>query len=263
MMATVTLVGLADAGASTDWTGEREERLMPGLYWDRVRSGDCVTWDPGLIDHRPVEVEVVPCEDEHLVEIISVLDPVPAPVLLSVMPDLRARVMTGMCEPLMDEAMGGVWDRYGLFGAHWVTPGFRTALDGSGRGWCGVSKMGEEPFAGRASEQVQYEVAPVGSCFTVEASEVDCLEPHAFEVAGHADLTAFEERERAIEAIWDECDASGSLQALAVADPAVGTFHFEIEESSWAAGRRIAECLVANITDDGIPVDADRWLIGG
>ena len=228
-------------------------------------EGDCVTWDQDATSTDQPPTRVVPCDQEHLIEIAGHME---APAGLSsdypsdaVWNELRDTE----CRRIVERHMRGPLDPKGRYQAGWLRPLPAAWANGERTAWCGIIAIPIDvavsrdipaelrPFTGRARIEDQQQLYDAGTCLTQTpdggiAAVVACTEPHSLEIPGAIQLDQTAARPVTDEA-WQTV-AIPPCRRLAAAylnrplsrDVLVG--FFRISQASWDAGARKVECTL-------------------
>jgi hypothetical protein len=236
------------------------------------QRGDCVRWDQSADARATRETKVVSCDEPHLIEItgrttMPILKAYPTEA------EWRGIIDNGECGKQVAAYLGGAIDPYGRFGVGVLQPTSEGWAVGDREIWCGVqiasfdrhSDTEAEPFTGKAQEQPQGFVYPVGTCLAAsDATEgmgrVPCSEPHTYETVGDVDAgKAFSTPPGPDSAAWATklTPACTTVARTVFGGPppkGVEILVGAIDPASWRTGQRRAECHVARY-------DAARKLV--
>jgi hypothetical protein len=229
------------------------------------RRGDCVTWDQKA-GNTERDTTVVPCSQLHLLEIAGSINLQPRFDHFPSQAELHV-VYSTLCAQQIGELMGRPLDPYGRFGAGGIEPLENSWLNGDRILWCGAAASEPQsmfnarrftPFRGRVEAADQTRLDAIGSCFAGEAAPrlTKCLTPHTFEITGYAHLADGTTLPASDDtAGWDRlvgttCQQMGTQYLGHAPTGDVQTGWVAIEQASWDAGRRVAECTVGRYRGD-------------
>ena len=238
-----------------------------GLSRRDYGSGDCVIWDQSAAAGQERATHVVPCTQPHLVEIVG----------MAVAKDSASYAASGpttaqwdaiyhqQCMPLIVRFLGTSLDPNGRFAAGGIQPSPESWLQGDREMWCGIearSPNGQEPtpgrstpFTGEAKGASQAYLYRAGTCFAdhpgpSSSSVVPCAAGHAIEVTGTVELPSTVTTAPRDPTAWSHAIGPACLH-LAVAyhggplPPGLQADWLPIPPSSWTAGQRSLNCIVA------------------
>ncbi len=255
VLAVVSIVSVPSAASATG--AASSGRLRYRTY----RVGDCATWNQAdRLGSLGPSVKVVKCTKPHLMEIAG-----------SVKFARRTSFPTqeqwvtigsqGECLAVLERYLGQKFDPAGRFAAGTVHP----LADGWAAGlrtvWCTLSPSRRsdsatvEPMVGGVRGQDQTRLWDVGACVrSAPFAVVACTEEHTNEVVGNVTVTGFTDApsaEQLIAAIGAECRAVATTYLGGRVPADVGIAALGIAAGSWAAGRRIAQCVVGRVSPGG------------
>ena len=238
--------------------------------------GQCVTWDQSGSSTRDRVTHVVPCSQEHLIEVVGEARA----------PESSAYGRTGptaaqwlviyeqVCHQPVEAYLGVPIDPAGRFAAGAITPSSISWSQGDRQMWCGVVLRpidgGQLPdgqlaaFTGEAVGASQARLFPTGTCLVkgpsgVGTSAVPCTKAHISEVTGTvtvpATVTSFPTDPQAWQAaVGKACDAMAvAYHGGPLASP-LRSGWLEIPRSSWDLGQRTANCAIGTIDASGQPL---------
>ncbi len=240
----------------------------PALRDRPYARGDCVTWRQ--VRTGVVDAKVVGCTEPHLLEIVG-------PVTLTGLPDKYPTlggwmlIEAAQCGPRVEKYLRAVLDTYGRYAAGAI----RISTEGWDQGerliWCGIQAVGGAvgpgaklpELLGRADAHAQGMISTAGTCVGTpsanDGTPIACADPHIFEVTGTVDLSARQLGSPTSEATRQAAQQPCEVVTTAYLGHAVGgdleADVLGIEPVSWAAGRRVVECVVARSSgSDWVPV---------
>jgi hypothetical protein len=236
------------------------------LSLDVYRAGDCVTWDQsaGLSPYaRPVSI--VTCTSPHLVEIVGLQQ------ITGFGSDYPGDTQLGAytqshCVPAAAQYLGYSLDPYGRFAANAIRPTPTGWLQGDRSMWCDLEMHGTASgplpsFTGPVKGADQTWLFPVGTCLPPQgqgwvSESVPCTTAHVVEVTGNVDLTGKVSQLPTSETQW-EATVGSACGRLAISylggsyPKGVESGWWDIEQSSWAAGRRVVQCVAGKTGGTG------------
>lgn len=219
--------------------------------------GACVTWDQSLTGE--IATTQVACSKPHLIEVAS--GPFSIAGFGTAYPAEASldSYYIKHCTAPIQRYLGYAVDPNGRFDVAAVGP---TAADWAGGdriAWCdlqlGSNTKDLVPFVGVVRGANQELIYPVGSCGGAAAAPVPCSARHTWQVAGNINVSAsaaFPTTDSAWqELVGSECD-SLALKFLGGSYPAgVQGNWLSLQASSWAAGERTVQCIVAHYPANG------------
>jgi Septum formation len=227
-------------------------------------SGTCLDWPA----ENPRAMRRLDCAQPHVFEVtgnveISADYPSAAPP-----PDEKRwqEIAAEKCTPGVTEYLGGKLDPFGKYTVSALKPTDEQWRSGDRKLRCGIHRV--TPLGNRlrtkgsAHGQDQSNVYDVGTCFALNDKEpgdpIDCTRAHAFEIVGNADLSV------AFPAEFPNVDVQKAKLAelcgqlvgsytggLDLASKKLTLTWDTLQEQSWAAGSRKADCKVGALLDDG------------
>ncbi|MBX3287192.1 MAG: septum formation family protein [Actinobacteria bacterium] len=199
------VVALVGVGIAVRWRERRQEdrrsQAVP-LEDQDYRPGDCLTWAQDEDGPESDRAEIVPCTEEHLREVVAVLelDDVPGGF-----PDEDAwRDLKARCHPHVERVIGPYENSIlHPLGRPTIAPSRDTWADGDRKLVCMVGLRQVDLAAKRARVRMAFRgrvrdldlVSPfaAGDCVSwtdEEIGTVPCDQPHQYEVTGVVDLHA-------------------------------------------------------------------------
>lgn len=246
----------ADAPSTTSTT---EVTLEQRNY----SAGDCVKWDQddGATNWER-HTEVVPCDQDHLFEYVSKLrfqrdGDYPTE-------DAWNDIIKSNCTAPVTSYLGYALDPNGKFRVGALRPSHagwlqydRTLLCGIQSAYAGESADKLSMFKGIVKDQDQTYLLDAGRCYRHDDfGAVDCAQPHDYEVVGSIEIKT--KSRPSSPTAWQNAAAACQAQARTYAN---GSFKngtqwgwLEIEQSSWDAGSRTANCIISKWDANGNPV---------
>jgi hypothetical protein len=246
---------LSNTGATSSGAATSTTITLGGT--DRFHPGDCVTWDQSSTlspDGRPTSI--VPCDSAHLGEILGYQE---ISGLGNAWPGDPVLVQYSHthCLGPAEQYLGYPLDPAGRFGVAAVLPTQLGWESGQRTMWCDLQLRGSAPtvasFTGSVKGANQSLLFAVGTCLPVASGDpVPCTQPHGTEVTGNVDLTGKT-------TTWPGSQAQlqalvgGPCGQLAIAylggayPPGVQSGWSDLAATSWAAGRRIVQCIVGKV----------------
>jgi hypothetical protein len=241
------------------------------LVSKNYNPGDCVTWEQMPSDDvRPTLV--VPCAQSHLIEIVS---RAVVPASVSKFPDEVGwdNLAKVLCAQPVRSYLGYALDPDGRFGINSINPLLDAWQQGDRTMWCGIEvtvPLGDPaaPFTGAVRGQSQQLLYPVGTCLNFAAdgggsSPVACTLPHTDEVVGNASLTSLSQLPQGsayTDALQPQCAALAAQYAGGSLPSGTRWGVLVLTQSNWAAGDRVAQCLIETINGAGTPTQATGSL---
>jgi hypothetical protein len=237
------------------------------LVGQSYQVGDCVTWDQSKEARAKRDTTTVPCTEPHLLEITGSHV---VPGLFRPYPSDAAwrEIGNENCDELASAYLATTLDPNGRFDSGWLTPLPDTWARGDHRLWCGLTaKLFPQDDAGQ-SEQVpllpltesakgkdQAFLYGTGACLVIGTdgligAPVPCPSAHDFEVTGSINLRGRASDVPATTDAWDQLIGDDcerlvtSYLGRSPSDPNVRSGYLGIPPESWAAGRRVVECMV-------------------
>jgi hypothetical protein len=229
--------------------------------------GECVKWlQTGDSSPYDRQTYVIPCDQPHLVEVVSVGTAVSG--LGGAWPGSRTLDAAAhrQCTPAAEKFLGQPVDPYGRFYVSAIAPSERAWRVGDRTMWCDVqlnNMSGQvstgplQSYVGEARGATQTYLQPVGTC---EARAFDgpvpCDTPHIFEISGNVDLTEKATALPASQNAWQAlvgsaCNRVGMGYLRRAYPTSIEGGWQDIEASSWDAGRRVVQCVVGKVAPDG------------
>ena len=265
----------ADPTASGDGSDGNTTATDYSLSGVQGQPGTCMTWNQAT-ERAPLapesrDVDVVPCEDEHIFEAAATFQIDGTPYADTGPTDAEWYVIIDdQCRHRVEEYLGGELDDHGRYRATALTPTEKGWKVGDRRVLCGVGGSGsvtdaipdgvDPPLWGKANVADQWELTPVGTCYegssvTDWGDVVDCAGPHTTEVVGSTDLSMLEGPYPGRDGIRGAADGlcRGVAESVygAPLPREVGVSWSVIAEVSWDLGFRQVECLMGLQDDTG------------
>jgi hypothetical protein len=233
--------------------------------------GDCVVWDqyaPPAAYHR---TDVVPCGEDHVVEIaagLTLQDPAEGGPTT---PGWDERIRD-LCRPYAERYLGAKLDPNGRYHVYWIAPlslgwkeGDRQVWCGLGAGWSTTGPVAESKerhsalFREAVDRRTQFWKYEPGDCLAAESSlPVDCHDPHTEEVVGtitlpdDAVVPAESDHRGWADLVSDDC-RSRARTYLGRSIPDDWQFGWmTIGAESWAAGAHTVTCFLGQWENDEI-----------
>ncbi len=232
--------------------------------------GDCVRWDQGASPALERQTSVVPCSDTHLIEIIGGAR-IPAGDLAP-FPDEAQwdAYRQQLCAPMAQPYLGYPLDPAGRYGIASLQPLERAWRSGERQLWCGLGARWPDgrpasstqvfyAFTGSVKGADQTYLFGTGTCLALTADgrfgdSVPCTQPHGSEITGTTAVTAatFPATDQAwAAAVGAACQQVTSRYVGGTLPAGVTASWLTVEESSWAAGRRVVECTAVRFGSSG------------
>ena len=234
--------------------------------------GECIIWDQRVGTDNERTTHAVPCAADHLFEFTGTVR-VSDEQRTYPTDDEWGTITEAQCAPIVTQYLGYELDPHGRFAAGIIHPleagwsrGYRTIS-------CGIQASGLlapgddahlQPFAGAVKGQDQSDVDPVGTCLHDADDDslkaVPCTEAHQVLVVGSVDADKIKAKPT-VDASWSSavanaCTAVARDHLGKTVPPTLEVNYLPIAESSWKAGRRVAECVLQS-TNEGNELPAE------
>ena len=219
--------------------------------------GDCITWDQSL--SGIVDTTRVACGQTHLIEVTSGVFTITGfGTSYPSYPALRDYYIRHCTDPAA-KFLGYALDPYGRFGPSAVGPSADDWAQGDRTATCDLQlRSGDSkaiPFSGEVRGANQEEIYPMASCGQDTTAPVPCTGPHTWQITGNIDVsgtTALPATDAAWQALVGSKCASFAVAFLGGAyPPGVQSGWQPLQPSSWAAGERTIQCIVARYPPNG------------
>lgn len=255
---TTTGAGALDAGSAGTAGSGGTTTTSIGLTRRSYDAGSCVLWDQDEGHGETRETRVVPCDEPHLMEMVSQQQVTIAGSSFPSDEQWSAEVKSG-CTPPIEKYLGRPLDPHGRYHPSAIQPSPRSWAAGDRELYCGISQVGAEPVvpgrtplvAGKVDAAAQQLLYPIGACLTRGSNqrEVSCAEDHTFEVVGQVDVTGLvaDVPVGADESFWraavgTTCEHQAAAWVGRFLLPTEAWTWFAFESTSWRAGARIVQC---------------------
>jgi hypothetical protein len=222
--------------------------------------GTCLTWTRT----DAADTALVDCGLPHLFEqagTVTLLDQIELPT------DATFRQLVDeRCGPVVMTYLNNVFDPYGRYRVGALKPSTSKWEQGDRELRCGLQSASRSgalyPLTGNVAEGDQADVQEPGVCLGIGGRSVgdpvDCAGAHALETVGIVDLSAdfpdafpaVADQDALLQPRCNELAAQFAGSETAVADRALTVYWNNIQEESWAAGTRRANCNVAALLPD-------------
>ena len=222
--------------------------------------GTCLTWTRA----DAADTALVDCAEPHLFEqagTVTLLDQVELPT------DATFRQLVDeRCGPVVLTYLNNVFDPNGRYRVGALKPSTSKWEQGDRELRCGLQSASRSgalyPLTGKVSDGDQADVQEPGVCLGISGRSVgdpvDCAGAHALETVGIVDLSAdfpdafpaVADQDALLQPRCNELAAQFAGNPTAVADRALTVYWNNIQEESWAAGTRRANCNVAALLPD-------------
>ncbi len=254
VVASIVITAIPASAKRTSTTSVATTKASGRIQYRTYRVGDCATWNESdRLGSLSPSVKVVKCAKPHLVEIAG-----------SIMLARRASFPTpeqwvaiateGECLAVVERYLGAKLDPFGRFGAGTIHPLADGWSLGHRKVWCTLAPSRRatagtfEPAVGGVRGQDQTALWEVGTCIrSGPVTAVPCAEEHTNEVVGNVTVTGFTEAptsEQIVAAVAPECRAIATTYLGGRVPSDVGVGSLVIAPGSWAAGRRLAQCII-------------------
>ncbi|WP_300013361.1 septum formation family protein [Pseudonocardia sp.] len=222
--------------------------------------GTCLNWT------RPdaADTALVDCAQPHLFEqagTVTLLDQVELPT------DATFRQLVDeRCGPVVMTYLNDVFDPYGRYRIGALKPSPSKWEQGDRELRCGLQSASRSgalyPLTGKVADGDQADVQEPGVCLGISGRSVgdpvDCAGTHALETVGIVDLSAdfpdafpsIADQDALLQPRCNELAAQYAGGPTVVADKGLTVYWNNIQEESWAAGTRRANCNVATLLPD-------------
>ena len=221
-----------------------------------------------------VDSTVVDCATPHLMEVVTA---VALTGMHGAYPSPKAwrLIEASQCGPVVEQYLGGPIDPYGKYYAGSISP-IKEGWDQGERDiWCGISAIGGNPASasalppmlGRVRAQEQERVLATGTCIggpsVPDGVELDCALPHLLEVTGTVDLSG----QGLGSPTLDVTRSAAARPCGQVSEAFLGrslpatleSGSLGVPPETWAAGGRLAECVIGQPSASGwVPVTGTR-----
>jgi hypothetical protein len=247
-------------------TGTTEQ----GVDYTRFHAGDCLMWDQHDDTSVTLAVSVLPCEQPHLIEMVSAHR---VPERVTAYPDAWGPIFDEVCRADIEAYLHAPLDPGGRLVENGLKPthsgwnsGDRQLLCGMGRAPTTIEQFADTrpgdlvAATGSSTGQTQDLLYEVGTCIRRDPyAAVECTAPHDWEVvatitlgdqptvpapddgAGWAALTG------------GRCDRAAATYLGHALGPELWAGSMPVEQPSWAAGRRSVQCSLSR--RDGAPLE--------
>ncbi|WP_425302970.1 septum formation family protein [Nocardia otitidiscaviarum] len=251
-------------------SGPQPTGAVAGAAFGTAKTGDCLTWSKADAS----DLQKVDCGSKHLFEVTADIDLSKYPGREfgagSRFPDsLRfTELRDEHCVSAAQRYLGGKFDPRGKFVVGLINPGEPGWTAGERTLRCGLqvaSSTGSAAYAttGSIRERDQSKVYEVGACVGINRNlptdQVDCTQPHAFEIVSTVDLGAHftdgppaaEDQDKYMEerCAADSTEYLGSPEALR--NKTLTLFWDFLDTRSWLAGSRSLNCMLGKGSDQG------------
>lgn len=247
---------VAVTGASTSAADEAAAAFdSPG--------GTCLDWPAD----NPRAMRRLDCAQPHVFEVVSNVDIAGDYGANAPPPDesVWQAIVVEKCTPDVTRYLGGKLDPFGKFGVSALKPTEEQWRSGDRKLRCGVHRVTSAgtrvPTTGSAVGQDQSNVFDPGTCFALVDKAigdiVNCADVHAVEIVGSVDLgavfpAAFPPPEEQRNTLSELCGqvATEYSGGVNLAEKKLIVTWDELQEQSWAAGSRRANCKVGALLAD-------------
>jgi hypothetical protein len=222
--------------------------------------GTCLTWTRA----DAADTALVDCAQPHLFEqagTVALTDQVELPT------DATFRQLVDeRCGPVVMTYLNNVFDPYGRYRVGALKPSTTKWEQGDRELRCGLQSASRSgalyPLTGKVADGDQADVQEPGVCLGISGRSVgdptDCTGTHALETVGIVDLSAdfpdafpaVADQDALLQPRCNELAAAYAGGPTAVADKGLTVYWNNIQEESWAAGTRRANCNVAALLPD-------------
>ncbi|NNH74029.1 septum formation family protein [Nocardia uniformis] len=248
--------------------GAQPTGAVAGAAFGTAKQGDCLTWGKS----NASDLQKVDCAGKHLFEVTADIDLSKYPGREfgsgSRFPDsLRfSELRDEHCVSAAQRYLGGKLDPRGKFVVGLINPGEAGWRAGERTLRCGLqvaasAGVATQPTTGTVRESNQSKIYEVGSCIGINRNlptdQVDCSQPHAFEIISVVDLSARfsgntpskDEQDKFMEeqCATDSNNYLGSADALR--NKTLTLFWDFLDTRSWLAGSHSLNCMVGKGAD--------------